>query len=162
MKRYFIIVVLIMIFGTFLYSYSQYSIKKIITAHLQQNIDISNPPPYVSAISAYDQSLSDGTKIPKGTIFTGMLSKETGNVLIYFDSVEFANGKKSNLYAKTNLNISESKTESGVSAKIGKTLYKQTKTNVLGAIFHTSNSGTNEKLLNSILPQGLTLKIEVQ
>lgn len=154
-----LVTVAILVSITVLISYSQYANKKIIQAVLQSQLDINNPPELISAILAYDQTLKEGKSLPKGTKFTGMLSKESNNILIYFDTIEFADGKKSQFYAKSNLNIKD-KVQGGVSSKIGKTLNEQTRTNVLGAIFHTSTS--RGYLQNSlVLPQGTLLKIEI-
>ena len=140
--------------------YTQYLKKESISAVLQYEVDLSNPPDSIFAISTYDQKLSGGKNLPKGTRFIGMLGKEEKEFTIYFDSIQDINGKKEGINAKSTLKIKESNESSGVSAKIGKTLHQQTKTNVLGAIFHSS-SNEIQKLPSNVLPRGSLLKIEV-
>ena len=140
-----------------LYTYSQYTNKQFVSAILQNQIDINNPPETISAIAAYDQKLPGGKDLPKGTKFIGMLSRETNSTLIYFDTIEFLDGKQEQVLAKTSLNIQLPENSQGLSGKIGKTFYKQTKSNVLGAIFYTSMGSQN----NLPLQQGSILKIEI-
>ena len=152
-----ILIVLILIFGVVTYGYSQYLKKGLISAVLQQGIDLNSPQGnLVFAISTFDQKTPDGKNIPKGTKFTGKLNKEENKLIIYFDTLEMPEGKKQQFLAKTVLNINEKQESNGVSAKIGKTLYQQSKTNVLGAIFHTSSN-----ISQSLLPQGSILKLEL-
>ena len=151
-----ILIALILISGLVTYGYSQYLKKGLVSAVLQQQIDLNNLSDLVFAISTFDQKTPDGKNLPKGTKFTGKLSKEEDKLIIYFNTLEFPKGNKEQFFAKTVLNAKEKDENSGVSAKIGKTLYQQTKTNVLGAIFHTSSNN-----LQSILPQGYILKLEL-
>lgn len=158
MKRILITVVaLVLIFG--LYGYTQYLKKSLVTAVLMQKIDFSNPPGKVFAIITDDQSLSDGKKLLKGTKLLGNLAKENGSYVIYFDGVQALGGETIKFTGKSNLNIREIDQNTGVSAKIGKTLSQQTKTNVLGAIFNNptaSQSGNGE-----ILQRGSAIKVEI-
>lgn len=159
MKKITFLALAILLAATMLYSYSQFVKKSVISAVLQHQVDLSNPPEAIYAISTFDQTLPDGKSIPKGTRFMGKLSKENNSFIIYFDESQATDGKKTQLLAKSSLNIKEGESGKGVSAKISKTLYKQTKTNVLGAIFNTPTSSPNS---NTILPRGYNLKIEVE
>ncbi|MBI3590725.1 MAG: hypothetical protein HY094_05015 [Candidatus Melainabacteria bacterium] len=154
-----IILAPILIFGIFTYGYTQYLKKGLASIVLLHEINLQNPPESIFAISTFDQSLPDGKNIPKGTRFIGMLIKENSNYVIYFNEIQSINGTKMGFLAKSNLNIKESGQNGGVSAKISKTLYKQTKTNVLGAIFNTSNE--NQSSPGLVLPRGSSLKIEI-
>lgn len=157
MKRFFLITILISL--TVLYGYTQFLKKETISAVLQYQIDLSNPPDFVFAITTLDQKIASGKNLSKGTRFIGMLSKEGENYVVYFDTIQFSNGDKEPFVAKTNLNYGEEAKLGGVSAKISKTLYKQTKSNVLGAIF--KSSGEVQRTSSSVLPRGSTLKIEI-
>ena len=144
---------------TILYGYTQFQKKGVISVVLLQEIDFSNPPDPVLAISTYDQNLPDNKNLPKGTRLIGKLANEENGYVIYFNEIQTTDGTKSQFLAKSNLNLKENEDSKGVSAKIGKTLYKQTKTNVLGAIFNSSNNIQASR--NSILPRGSILKIEI-
>lgn len=151
---------LILVFAIVVISYSQYLKEGLISAVLQYQIDLNNPPNFIYAVSTSNQILPDGKQLPKGTRFIGMLAKEEKGIVIYFDTVQSLSGKKNPIIAKSFLSSKASDRIEGVSAKIGKTLYKQTKSNVLGAIF-TKGVSKAEDFSASILPQGSHLKIEV-
>ena len=154
-----IILALILTLGIFAYGYTQYLKKGAISAVLQYQIDLNNPPEQVYAISLSEQILPDGKKLQKGARFIGKLNKEENRYVIYFNTIQNPDGKNSQVIAKSNLNSNVTGQAAGVSAKIGKTLYKQTKTNVLGAIFY--NSQDTKEFPGSILPQGSSIKIEI-
>lgn len=153
------VLVLILILGVFTYGYTQYLKKGSISAVLQYQIDLNNPPEQIYAISLSEQKLPDGKELKKGTRFIGKLSKEGNKYIIYFSTIQNPDGESQQVIAKSNLTSNVSGQAAGVSAKIGKTLYKQTKTNVLGAIFH--NSQDAKEFPTSVLPQGSPLKIEI-
>lgn len=159
MKRFFLIL-LIFILGTVLYGYTQFLKKETILAVLQQQINLENPPDVIFAISTYDQKLSNGKNIPRGTRFIGKLSKTNDSLQINFNSIQIPDREKEDFPAKSNLNIQSQAQTSGVSANISKTLYRQTKSNVLGAIF--KSPGNSQELTSQILPRGYTLKIEIE
>ena len=159
MKKVLITTMLVIVFATALYGYSQFLKKGMISAVLLQEIDLKNPPDPVLAISTYEQNLPDGKNLPKGTRLIGKLASEENGYVIYFNEIQSVDGKRYQFLAKSNLNLKESEGGKGVSAKIGKTLYQQTKTNVLGAIFNNSNNIQTSR--NSILPRGSILKIEI-
>ena len=150
---------LILVLGIFAYGYTQYLKKSIVSAILQYQIDFNNPPDQIYAISVSEQTLPDGKKLEKGTRFIGKLNKENTGYVIYFNTIQNPDGKTKPVIAKSTLISNVLGQATGVSAKIGKTLYKQTKTNVLGAIFHNPQD-TNE-FQSSVLPQGSSLKIEI-
>ena len=158
-SKFGIILALILILGIFAYGYTQYLKKSTVSVVLQYQIDLNNPPEQVYAISLFEQTLPEGKKLQKGTRFIGKLNKENSGYVIYFNTIQNPDGKTGQIIAKTNLNSNISGQAGGVSAKIGKTLYKQTKTNVLGAIFR--NSQDSKEFPNSVLPQGSLLKIEI-
>ncbi|OGI06067.1 MAG: hypothetical protein A3I68_03015 [Candidatus Melainabacteria bacterium RIFCSPLOWO2_02_FULL_35_15] len=151
--------VLILVFGIFTYGYTQYLKKGSVSAVLQYQIDLNNPPEQIYAISLFEQKLPDGKELKKGTRFIGKLSKEGDKYIIYFSTIQNPDGESRQVIAKSNLTSNVSGQAVGVSAKIGKTLYKQTKTNVLGAIFH--NSQDAKEFPTSVLPQGSPVKIEI-
>ncbi len=148
-----------LVLGIFAYGYSQYLKKGTISAALQYQLDLNDPPPQVYAVLLSDQVLPDGKKIEKGTRFIGMLSKEETGFILYFGTAQNPTGKIWQIIAKSSLSSDIPGEQSGISAKLGMTLYKQTKTNVLGAIFRNS-PGINVTR-GSIIPQGSPLKIEV-
>lgn len=158
MKK-FILLIFVLAVVTMLYGYTQFLNKGFIQAVLQYQLDFQNPPETVFAVSTFEQKMPDGTQLPKGTRFIGMFSKEENNFVIYFDSIQTLDGKNKKVIAKSILNIKEENKQTGVSAKISKTLYQQTKTNVLGAIFNTSNN--IQQLPGTVLPRGSVLKIEI-
>ena len=158
-NKFGIILALILVFGIFAYGYTQYLKKETVSAVLQYQVDLNNPPEQVYAISLSEQILPDGKKLEKGTRFIGKLSKEENRYVIYFNTVQNPDGKAKQVIAKSNLGSNVIGQTVGVSAKIGKTLYKQTKTNVLGAIFR--NSQDTKEFPTSVLPQGSPLKIEI-
>ena len=160
MKKIVIASLLVIGLGSILFAYSQIFKRSTISAILQNQINVNAPPGFVYAISTADQSLVDGKVIPKGTRFIGMLSKEENNFTIYFNEIETFEGRKETFSAKTNLMLQQASSIGGVSAKIGKTLYQQSKTNVLGAIFSNASSDT-EISPNAVLPRGSILKIEI-
>lgn len=144
-----------------LYGYTQVQQKSSLSLVLQNKIDVSSPPEKISAISTLDQNLPDGTLIPKGTKFTGMLINENNAYIIYFDSYETPEGSTAQLLAKSSICLKNEKQAAGVSAKIGKTFQQQTKSNVLGAIFNTTGNRENDKLPSSVIPLGYSLRVEV-
>lgn len=144
---------------TVLYGYSQFIKKGVISAVLQYQIDLKNPPNLVFAISTFDQKLPDGKWLLKGTRFIGNLTKEGDDFIIYFNTIQTTSGKKEQFFAKSNLSVKESLVAGGVSARIGKTLYQQTKTNILGAIFNSSNN--IKQLPSLVLPRGAVLRIDI-
>lgn len=148
------LLLLVLITFTIVYGYTQYLNKSLISAVLQYKIDLRNPPDQIFAITTFDQRLPSGKSILKGTQFVGKLASDNQKLVIYFDVIKDATGKGEQFTGKSNLNLNEELKSDGVSAKIGKTLYQQTKTNVLGAIFYTGN------VSQQILPQGFKLKIE--
>ena len=154
-----ILLALVLVLGVFAYGYTQYLKEGTVSAVLQYQIDLNNPPEQIYAISLSEQTLPDGKKLEKGTRFIGKLSKEENRYVIYFNTVQNPEGESKQVIAKSNLSSNVSGQAGGVSAKIGKTLYKQTKTNVLGAIFH--NSQDAKEFPSSVLPQGSSLKIEI-
>lgn len=158
MKR-ILIITFSLILATVLYGYSQFGNKEIVSAVLQHQINLENPPGAVSAICTSDQKIASGKNIPKGTRFIGKLSKEGNGFQIYFDSIQTPNGQRGQLLAKSNLNVQSIGQTGGVSAKIGQTLYRQTQNNVLGAIFKSSSP--NQQPVGSILPKGSEIKIEI-
>ncbi len=144
-----------------LYAFSQYLKKGVVSAVLQYQVDLDNPPENIYAISTIDQITPSGKTLPKGTIFIGTLNKEEGIPVIYFNSVQPTGGKIENFIAKSGLKVAYSEQSSGVSAKLGKTIRQQTKTNVIGAIFHNSSNNSGE-IASSVLPKGYAIKIETE
>ncbi len=132
--------------------------KGQISAVLQAELNLSSPPPSVSAISTSDQPLPDGTTLPRGAKLLGSTSVDGNNLIISFDSVQTLDGQTQNIIGKLVISKADDKQESGISAKLGKTLYNQSKSNVIGAIFY--NPGGKDSN-TSILPKGSILKIEV-
>ena len=158
-NKFGIVLALILVLGVFAYGYTQYLKKSTVSAVLQYQIDLNNPPEQVYAISLSEQTLPDGKKLEKGTRFIGKLSKEENKYVIYFNTVQNPEGDAKQVIAKSNLSSNVTGQAAGVSAKIGKTLYKQTKTNVLGAIFR--NSQDAKEFPSSVLPQGSPIRIEI-
>ena len=158
-SKFGILLALVLVLGVFAYGYTQYLKKADVSAVLQYQIDLNNPPEQIYAISLSEQVLPDGKKLYKGTRFIGKLNKEENRYVIYFNTIQNPDGKSSQVIAKSNLSSNVNGQAGGVSAKIGKTLYKQTKTNVLGAIFY--NSQDAKEFPSSVLPQGSSLKIEI-
>jgi len=148
----------VLVISLSLYGYSQYYKKSLLSAVLINKIDLYNPSDSVLAISSLDQQLPDGKILPRGTKFAGRLVKEGDNFVIYFEDIQTAAGNKLGLSGKANLNPTLPQHPGGVSAKISKTIHRQTKSNVIGAIF--KNSGTSNTQLG-ILERGTLLKIEV-
>ena len=158
-NKFGISLALILLLGVFAYGYTQYFKKSLVSAVLQYQIDLNNPPDQVYAVSLLEQTLPDGKKLAKGTRFIGKLNKEDVGYVVYFSSIENPEGKTRQVVAKSNLSSNVSSQTGGVSAKIGNTLHRQTKTNVLGAIFH--NSQDIKEFPSSVLPQGSPIKIEI-
>ena len=159
----FLILTTIFIFLTLsgLYAFSQYLKKGTVSAVLQYQVDLDNPPENIYAISTFDQTTPSGKTLPKGTIFIGTLNNESGILVIYFNSVQFIGGKTEKFTAKSGLKVAQSGQSVGVSAKLGKTIQQKTKTNVIGAIFRTSSTN-NQEIASSVLPKGYAIKIEVE
>ncbi len=149
----------LLIISTAVYGYTQYTQKSIISTILQSPLDLNDTSSLISSISTSEHKLSSGIDIPKGTRFFGKLSKEENKYIIYFDSLQTPDGQTTSFTAKSILDISSNNSKNGVSAKISKTLYKQTKSNVLGAIFYNNSSNISESS-KSRLPQGYILKLE--
>ena len=158
-NKFVILLALILLLGVFTYGYTQYFKKSLVSAVLQYQIDLNNPPDQVYAVSLLEQMLPDGKKLEKGTRFIGKLNKEDVGYVVYFSRIENPEGKTRQVVAKSNLSSNVSGQTGGVSAKIGNTLHRQTKTNVLGAIFH--NSQDTKEFPSSVLPQGSPIKIEI-
>lgn len=162
MRKLVVLIFTLMAFFTLLYSYSQFSNKKILQAALQQEINLNVPlnisGNIVSAILTSDQKLSSGEFLPKGTKFIGKINKKENEFVIDFNSIQTTDGKKKDFYAISYLGAKEEIQKGGVSAKISKTVYKQTRTNVLGAIF---NSQDDIKGFTSTIPRGSIIKIEL-
>ena len=158
-NKFGIILALILVLGVFAYGYTQYLKKGFVSVVLQNQIDLNNPPDQVYAISLSEQTLPDGKKLQKGARFIGKLNKEENRYVIYFNTLQNPDGKNSQIIAKSNLSSNVTGQATGVSAKIGKTLYKQTKTNVLGAIFY--NPQDTKEFPSFVLPQGSSIKIEI-
>lgn len=152
-------VFLALLITTFLYGYTQFLKKETVNAVLQHQVDLENPPESIFAITTSEQILAGGQKLLKGTRFIGKLKNENGNLIIYFDQIQNLDGNKLNFSAKTTLSQNEADIAGGVSAKIGKTLQRQTKSNVLGAIFTHPN--TNQSSAGTILHRGSSLKVVI-
>ena len=168
MKKYsgkkLVLLGLALVFSTLvtLYCFSQSQQKGLLSLVLQNQIELNSPPELISAISTIDQKLPDGSNIPKGTKFTGMLISENNSYIIYFDSYEIPEGSKAQILAKSSICLKSERQAAGVSAKLGKTFQKQTKSNVLGAIFNTSSSNTaNNEEPSSVIPRGYSLRVEI-
>lgn len=155
----YILFLLVFILVTMLYGYTQLVRKETISAVLQYQLDLRNPPESIFAISTCDQKLSGGRQLLKGTRFIGMLHQDEKGLAIYFSAIETVNGKKEQFFAKTILSAGKQDSNVGVSARISKTLYQQTKTNVLGAIFNSASE--TQKIESTVLPRSSTLKLEV-
>lgn len=152
-----IFIFLVIIFASALYGYTQFTKKGLISAVLLHEVNLENPPSNIFAISTSDQNLTGGKSIPKGTRFTGSLTKGDSSV-IYFNAIQIPDGKQEQILAKAVLTSGSKADTPGVSSKISKTLYKQTRTNVLGAIFKDQDTGTKPD--GYILPKGTIIKIE--
>ena len=164
MKRS-LFIFLILICATALYAFSQFAKKESISAVLLHEVNLESPPPNIFAVSILDQGLKGDKNIPKGTRFIGTLTKDD-NSTIYFNILQMPNGKKEQFFAKAILSRSEQPLTPtsrsnipGVSAKISKTLYKQTRTNVLGAIFKDQKD-ISSRQAGYILPKGTIIEIE--
>ena len=158
-NKFGIALALILVLGVFAYGYTQYLKKGTVSAVLQYQIDLNDPPKQVYAVSLSEQIFPGGKKLEKGSRFIGTLNKEETGYVIYFNSVQNPNGETHQVIAKSSLSSNVVDRAGGISAKIGKTLYKQTKTNVLGAIFRNSQGSNGAG--SSILPQGSPIKIEI-
>ena len=161
-RNYILYTFVLVMLATFsaIYSYSQFSKKEIITAVIQEDVNLNDFPKQVSAILTIDQQLSSGKNIPRGTRLIGSLNKEENNLVIRFNEFEMPNGKREQIYGKVVFAGSEDKNKAGISSKISKTLYHQTRSNVLGAIFY-GNSGKIENISGDILSKGRSIKIEI-
>lgn len=155
---YFLLSVLL-VACTVVYGYTQYTQKSVIPVILQNQIDLNDTVGLITTLSTAEYKFSNGKALPKGTQFIGMLAKEENKNIIYFDSYLVPDGEKEAFTAKSILEIKSEGKKNGVSAKISKTLYKQTKSNVLGAIFY-SNSTNAAETNQQFIPQGQTLKLE--
>lgn len=159
MKKISVVVsVVVLLFSLIVIGYTQYSRQQSISAVLQNQLDFNAPPDYIFTITTFEQNLSDSKKLPKGTRFIGMLSKVENNFEIYFDTIQTPGGKQEQFLGKSVFDFKE-RGNQGVSAKISRTLYQQTKTNVLGAIFNNPNAQLQPQSL--VLPRGTLLKIEI-
>lgn len=146
--------------GGVFYGYTQFLNKETVPTILQNQIDLNNPPEFVSAVLTENHKLSNGKIIHKGSLFIGMITREENHFVIYFDSVQEPGGNKIKLLSKSNLNVTTSNENNGISTKIGKTFHKQTRSNVLGAIFQNSQPGSDQSQ-DLVLPQGSALNIEL-
>lgn len=149
----------VLIISTIAIGYTQFAKKELITVILQHEVNLEAPSENIFAVSTSDQSLSNGKKIPKGTRFIGKVTKIYDDFIIEFNEIQTPDGEKEKFLAKVSLNIKETNQASGVSAKISKTLYKKTQTNVLGAIF--TNPVSTQVLKGRILHRGTILKLEI-
>lgn len=159
MKRIFLYAVLFLILLiTSLYGYTQYAKRNIIHAVLKQRIDLDNPPANILAITTFDQTLYNKRKIPKGTRLFGNLIKDNDTYTIFFNRMQEVSGKETSINGKLVLARSHDKAH-GISAKLGKTLHSQTRTNIIGAIFQ--NPQTQSSVI-PVLQSGTSLKIEIE
>ena len=149
----------VLIVSTIAIGSSQFAKKELITVILQHQVNLEAPPENIFVVSTSEQSLSGGKKISKGTRFIGKLTKLYDDFIIDFNEVQTPDGEKEKFLAKVNLNIKGTNQASGVSAKISKTLYQKTQTNVLGAIF--TNPSNTQVLKGTILQRGTVLKLEI-
>lgn len=139
--------------------YSQFFKKETISAVLHYEINLEEENPRVFAITTLDQKLSSGKILAKGTRFSGRLTKEQNDFVLSFDTVEKTDGTSERISGKTIFTNVKSQEQSGVSARIGNTLYEKTRTSVIGAIF-TSPSMT-KGITGTVLPRGTNIKIEL-
>lgn len=158
MKKILLTASLILIIGTTLFAYSQFAKKGTLSAVLLHKVELTNPPEFIFAITTSNQTLPDGKAIPKGTRFIGKFSREESGTKIYFNELQTTDGKKLQILGKVLLNTPIDKKVGGVSAKVGRSLQQQTKSNVLGAIF---NNPAINQFTGSVLPRGSTLNIEI-
>lgn len=145
----------LVVFVTIVFSLSAKA--DVVEAVLQYKIDVTNPPNIISAITTYDQKLSTGQSIPKGTRFLGKINKEEAGIIISFDLIKNTVGSENKVTAQSVIADSEVVNHSGISGELGDAMREKTKSSVLGAIFH-SNSTTAE---NSYIPRGTKLKIKI-
>ena len=157
----YLVLILFLTALTIAYGYTKFIEKTSITAVLQHEVGLDNESGSIFAITTFDQTLSDGKNIPKGSVLIGMINKEQGGYSIDFNSVRSVKGTNEQINAKSTISYSQKNEDTGLSANIGKTLYRQTESSVLGAIFH--NPQNNIKSTgNDILPRGTVLKIEIE
>ena len=62
-NKFGIALTLVLVLGAFAYGYTQYLKKGLISAVLQYQIDLNNPPEQVYAVSLSEQTLPDGKKL---------------------------------------------------------------------------------------------------
>ncbi len=156
---FLLVICSVLVIGIFTLSSKSTGSKGTITAVLQSDLNIDSPSGSILAVSTTDQALPDGSVLPRGTKFVGKTSVEGNNLVVFFDSIQTSDGQNQQFIGKLIINKIDDKAVSGVSAKIGKTLYNQSKSNVLGAIFH--NPGSTQGSDIQALPKGSVLKIEV-
>ena len=157
----YLVLVLFLSILTVAYVYSKFNEKTTISAVLQHEVNLNNPSNQVFAIITSDQNLSDGKNIQKGTVFVGMVSKEEHGYSIYFNSIRNSKDTNEQINAKSIISPPQQNEDNGLSANIGKTLYRQTESSVLGAIFHNPQNNTRP-VGNEILPRGTVLNVEVE
>lgn len=145
---------------TSLYGYTQFVKKTMIYVVLKQRIDLNYPPKNIYAVTTFDQSLPDGKKILKGTNLIGNLVRDNGNFTIFFNKMQQLDGKNKIISGKSTIKTKQDEKAQGISARLGKTLHKQTKTNIIGAIFQSSD--TYQAPISSILQRGTNLKVEIE
>ena len=157
----YLALILLLTILTIVYGYTKFAEKTTITAVLQHEVTLDNAPGSVFAITTSEQNLSDGKNIPKGSVFVGTVSKEQNGYSINFNSVRSIKGTNEQINAKSTISYSQKNEDAGLSANIGKTLYRQTESSVLGAIFHNPQNNIKSKG-NETLPRGSVLKIEIE
>ena len=96
-----------------------------------------------------------------GTKILGMLSKEESNFVVYFNKIQNKTGQFEEFSGHLNLQTKgEQQEKRGVSEKIGKTFHKETKSNVLGAIFHNPPQRVKD-LSSLVLQKGSVIEVQV-
>ena len=156
----FVVLSIILVISTIAYGYTQFAKKSIISAVLQHKVDLNNPPNSISTITVLEQELPNGKILKKGSRLIGTISKNEDGYTITFNTLQPPKGKKLQISAKANLSTNSAVADKGISAKIGDTFHKQTKSTVLGAIFH-STAGSRNTLAGSTITRGTRLQIEV-
>jgi len=153
--------IFIIILGSSIFMLSSISTgsKGTISAILQSDLNLYNPSGNIIAVSTTDQVLADGSTLPRGTKLLGKTSLEGNNLIVFFDTIQTLDGQNQQFIGRLTINKIDDGHASGVSAKLGKTLYNQSMSNVLGAIFY--NPGNTKVGDVSVLPRGSALKIEV-
>ena len=161
MNKKIIYVVLFFLFAVLFVtiSYSQFFKKETISTVLRYEVNLEDENPRVFAITTFDQKLSSGKILPKGTRFSGRLTKDQNDFVLSFDTIEKIDGTSEQISGRTIFANVETHEPGGVSQRISNTLYEKTRTSVIGAIF--SNPPKNQKIVGTILPRGTNIKIEI-